>query len=48
MFAKLKILLRNDGERTIEGTWKRFGALLDRFAPAECARYLANAGYASA
>ena len=48
VFAKLKILLRKAGERTIEATWKRIGTLLDRFAPAECARYLANAGYASA
>ncbi len=48
VFAKLKALLRNAGERTIEATWKRIGALLDEFAPEECANYLSNSGYASA
>jgi transposase len=46
MFAKLKTLLRKAGERTVEATWKRIGSLLDQFSPAECANYLANAGYA--
>jgi transposase len=48
VFAKLKTLLRKAAERTIEATWKRIGALLDRFPPHECANYFANAGYASA
>jgi transposase len=48
VFAKLKILLRKAGERTVEATWKRIGQLLDAFSPRECANYLANAGYASA
>jgi transposase len=47
VFAKLKTLLRKAAERTIEATWKRIGQLLDNFTPAECANYLANAGYAS-
>jgi transposase len=47
VFAKLKTLLRKADERTVETTWKRIGLLLHCFAPAECANYLANAGYAS-
>jgi transposase len=47
VFAKLKTLLRKAGERTIEATWKRIGALLDTFSPQECANYLRNSGYAS-
>jgi hypothetical protein len=35
-------------ERTIEATWRRIGALLDCFSPAECANYLKNSGYAAA
>lgn len=46
-FAKLKHLLRKAAERSVEATWKRIGALLDEFTPAECANYLANSGYAS-
>jgi len=48
VFAKLKTLLRKTDPRTIEATWRGIGDLLDRFTPAECANYLANAGYASA
>ena len=48
VFAKLKTLLRKLDARTIEATWRGIGDLLDRFTPAECANYLANAGYASA
>ena len=47
VFAKLKTLLRKAAERTVEATWRRIGALLDCFSPAECANYFANAGYAS-
>jgi len=47
VFAKLKTLLRKAAERTVEATWKRVGALLNAFAPEECANYFANAGYAS-
>jgi transposase len=48
VFAKMKTLLRQADERTLEDTWKRIGALLQCFTPAECANYLKNAGYASA
>jgi transposase len=47
VFAKLKTLLRKARSRTVEATWRRIGELLPRFAPAECANYLADAGYAS-
>jgi transposase len=47
VFAKLKILLRKAAERTIETTWRRIGALLNRFTPQECANYIRNAGYAA-
>jgi transposase len=47
LFAKLKTLLRKAAERTVDATWRRIGALLQAFSPAECANYFANAGYAS-
>ena len=47
VFAKLKTLLRKAAERSVEATWRRIGALLQCFTPAECANYLRNAGYAS-
>ncbi len=47
VFAKLKTLLRKAAERSVETTWRRIGALLECFTPAECANYFANAGYAS-
>jgi hypothetical protein len=34
--AKLKTLLRKAAEQTVEGTWKRIGALLASFTPTEC------------
>ncbi len=48
VFAKLKHLLRNAAQRTVQATWRRIGQLLDHFSPTECANYLVNAGYASA
>ena len=45
-FAKLKALLRQAPERTVEGLWRRIGVLLDHFIPDECANYLKAAGYA--
>jgi len=45
VFAKLKHLLRKSAERTVEGTWKRIGTILDAFSPEECSRYLINSGY---
>ena len=47
VFSKLKNMLQDAAERTMEATWRRIGSLLDRFTPQECSNYLANAGYAS-
>ena len=44
-FAKLKALLREAGERTVDDLWRRIGQLLDRFDPQECENYLRAAGY---
>lgn len=44
-FAKLKTLLRQKPERTIERLWKRIGVLLDAFTPSECSNYFRAAGY---
>ena len=47
VFSKLKHMLQDAAERTMEATWRRIGSLLDRFTPQECSNHLANAGYAS-
>jgi transposase len=44
-FAKLKTLLRQAPERTLDGLWRRIGALLDQFTPSECTNYFRAAGY---
>jgi transposase len=44
-FAKLKALLRTAARRTVDALWHAIGHALDAFSPAECARYLAHAGY---
>ena len=44
-FAKLKALLRTAARRTVDALWHAIGQALDAFSPAECARYLAHAGY---
>jgi transposase len=44
-FSKLKALLREAKERTIEGLWSRIGHILAEFKPAECTNYIRNAGY---
>jgi transposase len=44
-FAKLKALLRKAAKRTVEALWSAIGRLLDAFTPADCANYLAAAGY---
>jgi transposase len=44
-FAKLKALLRTAARRTVDALWRAIGHALDAFPPAECARYLAHAGY---
>ena len=45
VFAKLKALLRTAAARTVDALWQTIGQALDAFAPTECARYLAHAGY---
>ena len=47
VFAKLKHLLREASERTVESVCSCIGRLLDRFSSTECKNYLVNAGYAS-
>jgi transposase len=44
-FAKLKALLRTTARRTVDTLWHAIGHALDTFSPAECAHYLAHAGY---
>ena len=46
VFSKLKHLMRRAAKRDPVSTWKCAGALLDRFPPNECSRYLVNSGYA--
>lgn len=45
VFAKLKTLLRREEPRTRQCLSDTIGRLLDRFSPAECRSYLAQAGY---
>lgn len=45
VFSKLKRLLRSAAPRTRPALWNTIGTCLHRFSPAECANYLANAGY---
>ena len=47
VFAKLKALLRKAEPRTVDATTISLQHILTSFAPAECAAYLKNAGYAS-
>ncbi len=47
VFAKLKHLMRDASQRTVEATWRKAGQIMDLFAPSECANYLTNAGYAA-
>ena len=43
--AKRDALLRTAASRTSAALWQAIGYALDAFAPAECAHYLAHAGY---
>jgi transposase len=45
VFAKLKQLIRSAAPRSREALWQGIAAMLHRFAPQECANYLANSGY---
>ena len=45
LFTKLKGLLREAAERTIEGLWRAIGDCLDRSTPRECAKHFKADGY---
>ena len=47
VFAKLKARLRTVAARTQATLWHAVGAALSAFPPAECAHYIAHAGYDS-
>jgi transposase len=47
VFAKLKHLMRQAQERSVEATWRKVGHLLELFSPQECSNYLKNSGYVS-
>ena len=42
-FAKLKALLRQAAERTVEGLWGAIARILETFQPRECRNYFAAA-----
>ena len=44
-FSKLKRLLRDAAERTVEALWQTIGRLLDRFTPKECENYIRHCGF---
>lgn len=44
-FSKLKKLLRDGAERTVEGLWKLCGTTLDKFTNSDCKNYFAHCGY---
>lgn len=44
-FSKLKAMLRNAKERSIDDLWKRIGKLIDCFSPSECQNFFKHAGY---
>jgi transposase len=46
-FAKIKHWMRDAQKRTVQDTWRHIGSLVATIEPAECASYIANAGYAS-
>jgi transposase len=45
-FSKLKRLLRDAAERTVEELWQTIRRLLYRFSPDECANYIRHCGFA--
>jgi transposase len=46
-FAKLKALLREARERTVERLWQLLGRLMDEFSPSGCQNDLRRCGYAA-
>jgi transposase len=47
VFAKLKHLMREAANRSIETLWRSAGELIASFTPQECTNYFVNSGYAS-
>lgn len=47
VFAKIKALLRQAAERTVDQLWQTLGKLLDEVQTEECRNYFENAGYDS-
>ena len=43
--AKLKKLLRDGAERTVDKLWELCGRILDEFTPTECQNYFKHCGY---
>ena len=46
-FAKIKKLLRDGAERTVDKLWDLCGRILDEFTPDECLNYFRHCGYAT-
>lgn len=44
--SKLKRMLRDAAERTVEELWQTIGRLLSQFTPTECANYIRHSGFA--
>lgn len=44
-FSKLKKLLRDGAERTVDKLWQLCGQILDHFTATECRNYLRHCGY---
>ncbi len=44
-FSKLKKLLRDGAERTVDKLWELCGRILDQFREHECRNYFAHCGY---
>lgn len=45
-FSKLKKLLRDGAERTVDKLWELCGRILDQFTESECRNYFRHCGYA--
>lgn len=43
--SRLKAMLRQAGERTVNGLWNLIGRLVDIFQPYECVNYFRSCGY---
>ena len=44
-FSKLKKLLRDGAERTVDALWNLYGSILDQFSNEECRNYFKHGGY---